>query len=69
MENFTFQLRGTKRWKLRSTGVRHPVRGCTPHFQTTSNREQQIKAARLQAESVSLLVFIHVTYQGGAPTA
>jgi len=30
MENFTLQLSGVKRWRLRRSGVAHPVRGCTP---------------------------------------
>lgn len=30
MHNFTLQLRGVKRWRLKPSGVQHPVRGCTP---------------------------------------
>ena len=30
MENFTLQLSGSKRWRLKRGDVAHPVRGCTP---------------------------------------
>lgn len=30
MENFTLQLQGVKRWRLKRSGVAHPMRGCTP---------------------------------------
>ena len=30
MENFTLQLRGAKRWRLKRGAVAHPLRGCTP---------------------------------------
>lgn len=30
-ENWTLQLKGRKRWRLRA-GVANPVRGCTPHY-------------------------------------
>jgi hypothetical protein len=32
-ENWTLQLKGKKRWRLRASGVTHPLRGCTPHYQ------------------------------------
>ncbi len=50
-ENFTFQLRGSKRWTLRRSGVAAPLRGCTPHFAGLAQRvaDQQCCAARLDA--------------------
>lgn len=46
-ENFTIQLRGRKRWRLRASGISGPIRGATPHF-TTSNEvlEHQVKVHR-----------------------
>ncbi|CAJ1395625.1 unnamed protein product [Effrenium voratum] len=41
--NFTFQLRGAKRWRFKPGPVRNNVRALTPHFQTRSNFEQQMK--------------------------
>ena len=32
MENFTLQLKGTKRWRLKRGAVEVPVRGCTPQW-------------------------------------
>ncbi|CAN0184819.1 unnamed protein product, partial [Discosporangium mesarthrocarpum] len=50
-ENFTVQLSGRKRWKLRSSGVAHPLRGCTPHFLDPSVVEKQVKVHKLAAPS------------------
>ena len=36
MENFTLQLKGTKRWKLKASSVEVPVRGCTPQWGRSS---------------------------------
>eukprot|EP00439_Symbiodinium_sp_Y106_P056434 s5862_g7.t3 len=41
--NFTFQLRGAKRWRFKAGPVKNNVRALTPHFQTRSNFEQQMK--------------------------
>lgn len=47
-ENFTFQLSGVKKWRLRQGSVKHPIRGCTPHYAETSESiETQLKTARL----------------------
>ena len=32
MGNFTLQLRGQKRWRLKRGKSAHPLRGCTPHY-------------------------------------
>jgi len=40
MENFTFQLRGSKTWKMRKGDIPHPIRGCTPHYKTTEARQR-----------------------------
>ncbi|CAL1165220.1 unnamed protein product [Cladocopium goreaui] len=41
--NFTFQLRGSKRWRFKKGPVKNNVRALTPHFQTKANFEQQMK--------------------------
>ncbi len=46
-DNFTIQLSGSKRWTLRQGTVRHPLRGCTPHYAAPEAVESQLKAARL----------------------
>jgi hypothetical protein len=46
-ENFTMQLSGTKRWTMQKGTVKHPVRGCTPHYASPGTVEPQLKAARL----------------------
>jgi hypothetical protein len=48
-ENFTLQLSGVKEWKLQKSIVKHPLRGCTPHYRSPEAVEPQIKAARLAA--------------------
>jgi len=55
MENFTLQLQGKKRWKLKHSGVRVPVRGCTPQWGRSSEAvrnaaEQQAKCHAQHAE-------------------
>lgn len=46
--NFTIQLSGVKKWKLRKSGLRAPVRGATPHFSTSGDvMEHQLKTNRL----------------------
>jgi hypothetical protein len=42
MENFTFQLRGSKTWKMKRSTIPHPLRGCTPHYKTADVFEQQV---------------------------
>eukprot|EP00816_Leptocylindrus_hargravesii_P001269 CAMPEP_0196816360 /NCGR_PEP_ID=MMETSP1362-20130617/54907_1 /TAXON_ID=163516 /ORGANISM="Leptocylindrus danicus, Strain CCMP1856" /LENGTH=587 /DNA_ID=CAMNT_0042193657 /DNA_START=9 /DNA_END=1772 /DNA_ORIENTATION=+ len=46
-ENFTLQLSGVKRWRLKQGTVKHPIRGCTPHYASPETVECQLKAARL----------------------
>ena len=49
MDNFTVQLSGTKRWRLRhNSGVAHPLRGATPHYASGGGTwEQQVLLHRL----------------------
>jgi len=53
VENFTFQLRGRKRWLLRKSSIPHPLRGCTPHYKSTDTSEIQLKIHRLADASFS----------------
>lgn len=46
-ENFTIQLKGKKRWYIRPSTVKHPLRGCTPHYDSPEVAEQQLKAHHL----------------------
>lgn len=47
-ENFTIQLSGKKKWTLKQGSVKHPLRGTTPHYRSSTDViENQIKAARL----------------------
>jgi hypothetical protein len=46
-ENFTLQLSGIKKWTLQKGTVKHPMRGCTPHYNSPESVEPQLKAARL----------------------
>lgn len=46
-ENFTLQLSGVKQWRLRRGTVPHPLRACTPHYQSPDVVESQLLAARL----------------------
>ena len=43
-ENFTFQLRGTKRWRLKASTDRHPLRAHSLHFKDASVLEDQHKS-------------------------
>jgi Cupin-like domain len=50
-ENFTIQITGVKRWTLHPGIVKHPLRGCTPHYDTSSaaamsTMESQVLASR-----------------------
>eukprot|EP01100_Stratorugosa_tubuloviscum_P000511 TRINITY_DN1113_c3_g1_i2.p1 TRINITY_DN1113_c3_g1~~TRINITY_DN1113_c3_g1_i2.p1 ORF type:complete len:538 (+),score=247.51 TRINITY_DN1113_c3_g1_i2:128-1741(+) len=47
MENFTFQLKGKKKWIFKQGQVKNPIRGFTPHYNKVDNLEQQLKAHRL----------------------
>ncbi|GAB5362098.1 hypothetical protein AAMO2058_000769100 [Amorphochlora amoebiformis] len=48
MQNFTIQLKGTKRWRLSSkNSIPNPIRGCTPHYSGVDTIEQQMKVHRL----------------------
>lgn len=46
-ENFTIQLTGSKQWELKSSKIKHPLRGVTPHYSSPEMVEPQLKAARL----------------------
>lgn len=49
MENFTFQLSGIKRWKLKP-GPPSPIRGCTPHYkEEVGVIEMQAKIHKLRS--------------------
>ena len=53
-ENFTIQLSGSKKWKLKQCTVKHPVRGCTPHYGKVAGVvENQLKLARLSDKTFS----------------
>lgn len=57
MENITFQLRGSKTWRLHGGGpdlISEPARGATPHYARAGNLEQQLRVHRLQAASFAL---------------
>lgn len=41
--NFTFQLRGEKRWRFKHGPVAHNIRALTPHYRTMSTYEMQMK--------------------------
>ncbi|CDW85608.1 lysine-specific demethylase no66-like [Stylonychia lemnae] len=42
-ENFTLQIRGSKIWRFRRSGLEQPLLGYTPHYQNTGNIEEQSK--------------------------
>lgn len=45
-ENFTYQLKGSKTWRLRTErGMQSPVMGFSPHYAQSSNLESQAKTA------------------------
>ena len=46
-ENVTIQLSGTKRWALQRSTLKHPLRGCTPHYSSLDAVEPQVKSAHL----------------------
>ena len=65
-ENFTVQLSGVKRWTFKSSSAAAPLRGCTPHFGTSSGSqvvETQLKALRLGDAGFSAL---QVSEDGGS---
>lgn len=45
-ENFTLQLKGQKKWYLKS-GISSPVRGFTPHYAESGNVDEQLKLHQL----------------------
>jgi ribosomal protein L16 Arg81 hydroxylase len=45
-ENFTVQLKGQKRWLLKS-GLSSPIRGYTPHYAAAGNSDEQLKLHQL----------------------
>ena len=42
-ENFTLQIKGTKIWRFKRSGLQYPVLGYTPHYFQTGNLEEQGK--------------------------
>ena len=42
-ENFTLQLKGSKKWRLLRSGLEAPIMGYTPHYKKTGNLELQQK--------------------------
>ena len=46
-ENFTVQLRGSKRWRVKRSNEAHPIRAHSLHFADASVAEDQRKAAAL----------------------
>lgn len=42
-----FNLLISKKWKLKSSGITHPLRGCTPHYKQAENVEEQQKSHQL----------------------
>ena len=46
-ENFTYQLKGSKKWRLRTErGMQSPVMGFSPHYAQSSNLEAQAKVIK-----------------------
>ena len=54
MENFTLQLRGTKRWRLKRSAVGVPVRGCTPQWRGVGGGAHGGRAAGQAARAARL---------------
>ena len=55
MENITIQISGRKRWDVRHSRVKHPLRGCTPHYVDDGDTlEQQTKVHRMHCPSFSV---------------
>lgn len=42
-ENFTLQIKGSKTWRFRRSGLRYPLLGYTPHYSKSGNLEEQSK--------------------------
>ena len=60
MENFTLQLKGTKRWRLKPSSVEVPLRGCTPQWGRSS---ADVRGAAEQQAKVHTQ---HARDEGGA---
>ncbi|PRP85520.1 hypothetical protein PROFUN_06752 [Planoprotostelium fungivorum] len=54
MENFTFQLKGSKKWKIKKSGISHPLRGATSHYKNVDTLEQQLKTHHIQDPNFSM---------------
>eukprot|EP01117_Protostelium_nocturnum_P013424 TRINITY_DN5004_c0_g1_i1.p1 TRINITY_DN5004_c0_g1~~TRINITY_DN5004_c0_g1_i1.p1 ORF type:complete len:611 (-),score=215.35 TRINITY_DN5004_c0_g1_i1:63-1895(-) len=54
MENFTFQLKGKKTWKMRKSTINHPLRGATSHYKNVDTSEQQLKVHHLKDPNFTL---------------
>ena len=47
-ENFTIQLSGSKKWYLKQSTLKHPLRGVTPHYKSTKDViENQLLSSKL----------------------
>lgn len=49
-ENFTLQIKGSKTWRFKRSGVKYPLLGYTPHYAKSVNLEEQSK--------------VHLAFQG-----
>ena len=47
-ENFSIQLKGSKKWKVWKSGITSPLVGFTPHYNKTGNLEHQMKMIRME---------------------
>lgn len=47
-ENFSIQLRGSKKWKLCKSGITSPLAGFTPHYAHSGNLEHQMKLLSME---------------------
>lgn len=42
-ENFTLQIKGSKTWRFKRSGLKYPLLGYTPHYTKSGNLEEQSK--------------------------
>lgn len=42
-ENFTLQIKGSKTWRCKRSGLKFPLLGYTPHYADSGNLEEQSK--------------------------
>ena len=53
-ENFTIQLKGTKKWTFRNSSAVEPLRGCTPHFEVKQPNGTYSDVSELQLKVLRL---------------